>query len=197
MYGIIYSALNIRNGKRYIGQTIHSLDSRRRGHYRYKKNNHFFYALQKNRGLFLWTILDTASDKQELDNKEAFWIQFYNTTNREYGYNKQQGGSGRGIIHNDTRVLLSLAGRNRTLEQRKRAAQIQSGKKYSEKSKKKMSEKKKQSYQVTSPLGDTYTITGLTEFCAAQGLNRHSMGSVWRGKQDHHQGWKIRKLHKI
>ena len=94
-YGIIYSALNTSNGKRYIGQTVNTLGIRRTEHIRKmaKKKTYFATAYKKD-GPFLWVILDWAGDKKELDIKEQHWIQFYNTTNKKYGYNMMGGGQG-------------------------------------------------------------------------------------------------------
>ena len=54
----------------------------------------------------LMTILDVAQDKKELDNKEQFWIQFYNTGDRDYGYNKRLGG-GNGTISDEHKRKMS------------------------------------------------------------------------------------------
>lgn len=93
MYGIIYCAYNKVNGKRYIGQTIQLLCQRKGGHYNNDANNYFHRALRKyKREDFEWKIIDSAFDKEDLDNKEIFWIDFFETTNSEKGYNILSGG---------------------------------------------------------------------------------------------------------
>lgn len=97
MYGIIYKVLNINNNKIYIGQTIKSLEERKFYHY-YRANNklnintHFINALRKYpKTDFIWSIIDTAETKEELNNKEIYWIKYYDSINN--GYNIQQGGN--------------------------------------------------------------------------------------------------------
>lgn len=96
MYGIIYKVTNKINNKVYIGQTIQTLSQRRNKHY-YKANNeanintHFINALRKYpKESFSWEIIDQANSQEELDNKEKYWIQYYNSIND--GYNTKDGG---------------------------------------------------------------------------------------------------------
>lgn len=95
-YGIIYCAFNKINSKRYIGQTIHSLEKRRRHHYsKYSNCVYFSKALQKyEKDDWVWTIIDTANDQIELDEKEKYWIKYYNSNKSECGYNLTEGGQG-------------------------------------------------------------------------------------------------------
>lgn len=106
LYGIIYSAKNTKNGKVYIGQTTLSLSKRIKKHYE-KRDTYFHNALQKNeKDVFVWEVIDTAYSKEELDKKESDWIQFNNSTDREYGYNCTFGGYS-GLPTVETRKKLS------------------------------------------------------------------------------------------
>ena len=89
---IIYSALNMVNGKRYVGQTTKDLKVRRSQHLTRSRKSRFKSALEKYKGMFLWVVLDVADSLQELDTKEQFWIQHYYTTDKDYGYNIKSGG---------------------------------------------------------------------------------------------------------
>ena len=60
------------NSKSYIDRAI----------YKYGKDN------------FVCELIDTASSLKELNNKEIYWISFYNSTNRNIGYNLTNGGDG-------------------------------------------------------------------------------------------------------
>lgn len=40
---------------------------------------------------FEYMILEKCS-KEELSERERYWINFYNTTNKDYGYNLSEGG---------------------------------------------------------------------------------------------------------
>lgn len=94
-YGIIYCAYNKINQKRYIGQTVQRLCERRAAHYTKDPEIYFHRALHKyNKEDFEWSIIDTAQSKEELNQKEQFWIQKYNTLNPLKGYNILPGGSG-------------------------------------------------------------------------------------------------------
>jgi len=97
MYGIIYKATNKINNKIYIGQTTQSLEDRIYFH-KYRAYNelnvthtHFINAIRKY-GInnFIWEVIDEANTQEELNEKEIYWIKYYNSI--ENGYNIQPGG---------------------------------------------------------------------------------------------------------
>ena len=94
-YGIIYCATNTINNKKYIGQTIRSLDKRIKEHISHasKDNKYAFHlAINKYRiDKFEWEEIDVANNQEELDEKELYWIDFYNTYGKG-GYNMSVGG---------------------------------------------------------------------------------------------------------
>ena len=95
MYGIIYKVTNKLNNKIYIGQTIQNLSERKAKHYykvRQKEyDTHFINALRKYpEESFIWEIIDNANNQEELDQKERYWIEIYNSV--ETGYNTKDGG---------------------------------------------------------------------------------------------------------
>ena len=94
MYGIIYRAYNKVNGKNYIGQTIHSLEKRKKVHYSSHSNCVYFHnALMKYDEFdWEWSIIDQAESAEELDNKEKYWIAYYKSFGN--GYNLTAGGRG-------------------------------------------------------------------------------------------------------
>lgn len=95
---IIYEAVNKKNGKRYIGQTIHTLNERKRQHNNSTKYNnsgcHYFKRALIKYGIdsFEWKVIDSANTTEELDLKESFWIEFFKTTEPINGYNLKGGG---------------------------------------------------------------------------------------------------------
>lgn len=94
-YGIIYCAYNKVNQKRYIGQTIQLLGQRKNGHYSNDKDIYFHRALHKyKKEDWEWSVIDTANSKEELDEKEKYWIAFYECCNPDKGYNILEGGNG-------------------------------------------------------------------------------------------------------
>lgn len=89
---IVYLITNKVNGKRYVGQTVRSLEERWKDHCRVKDDNYFHRAIHKY-GVenFSLEIIDTADSGEELDEKEIFWIQKLNTL-FPHGYNLKEGG---------------------------------------------------------------------------------------------------------
>ena len=100
--------LDYPNGKVYIGQS-QNIYKRINEHNSYSFAGHGSCplqlcekAIQKYGRITTFTILEEVQDVSELDDKEAYWIQYYDSTNRDKGYNIASGGnvSGkRGIEH--------------------------------------------------------------------------------------------------
>lgn len=91
---IIYKIENTINGHIYIGQTQRSLGARVNYH---SCSNKFpiGVAIKKyGKDKFNTVIIDHANTKQELDDKERYWISFYNCK-APNGYNLTDGGEGR------------------------------------------------------------------------------------------------------
>jgi group I intron endonuclease len=93
VYGIIYKATNLINGKIYIGQTKLKLKYRIMGH---KKSKLLISKAIKKYGIenFKWEVIDSASNATELDFKEFMYIRIYNSyANTGRGYNISDGGN--------------------------------------------------------------------------------------------------------
>lgn len=91
----IYKITNDLNGKVYIGQTIRPVEKRFRRHIldalHCKIDTHFARAIQKyGEEHFSWEIIDTAESAEELNDKEVFWINYYDACHQ--GYNTSPGG---------------------------------------------------------------------------------------------------------
>ena len=113
---IIYEAINKSNGKRYIGRTIHSLEYLMRQHLSSVNNSgsgctSFRKAIKECGGdAFEWKIIDRADSIKELDEKESFWIQFFNTTDERNGYNLK-GGAANPFLTERTKAAIGNAQR--------------------------------------------------------------------------------------
>jgi group I intron endonuclease len=96
IYGIIYCAICVKNMKRYIGQTVGKLNKRKNHHiYKAKIGStlYFHTALRKyGKESFIWEEIDKAFSKEDLDNKEKYYINFYHTQDKKLGYNISDGG---------------------------------------------------------------------------------------------------------
>lgn len=108
---IIYKITNKVNGKIYIGQTIQSLEKRWFDHCRKNSCCRLLRnAIQKyGRDNFTIQQIDHAHSRCELDNKEIFWIEFYDCMTPN-GYNLLSGGLHHEISE-ETRKKMSEAQR--------------------------------------------------------------------------------------
>lgn len=104
----IYMHKNKVNGKVYIGQTNQKPEYRWGDNgKRYENCPHFFHAINKyGWDQFEHIILETNLTLNQANEREAYWIKHYNSTNKEKGYNIQAGGLNRNVS-NDTRQKLS------------------------------------------------------------------------------------------
>lgn len=118
MNGIIYKCENTVNGKVYIGQTIRSLKQRISSHYSAAKTDtlYFHEVLNKyNKSDFVWSEIDSASSLEELASKEQYWISYYNSNIKEFGYNLTSGGELNKKLSDDTRRKISIANKGKTI----------------------------------------------------------------------------------
>ncbi len=90
---IVYKTTNLINEKIYIGQ-----DSNNNPEY-IGSGNLLLRAIKKY-GInnFKKEILEICKSKDELNNKEKFWIAKYNSTNKKIGYNISEGGTGGKLV---------------------------------------------------------------------------------------------------
>lgn len=91
---VIYKIINKVNGKIYIGQTTKTFKERFNRHMydslNYRIDTKFSRAIRKyGKDNFLGYVIDTANTKEELDQKECYWIKFYDAVNK--GYNITDG----------------------------------------------------------------------------------------------------------
>lgn len=99
--GVIYKRTNKINGMVYIGQTINDV------YERWRNENNSTQAIGKavreyGAENFKNEIIDIADTREELNEKEKYWIKYYDSQNLEKGYNKTKGGAGgkSGRYHN-------------------------------------------------------------------------------------------------
>lgn len=91
----------------YIGQTINTIKDRVSKHfYKLRINTHPNMHLQNvynkhGKDAFDFSIIDLASNIDELNNKEIYWISYYNSMDRSKGYNLTSGGDNK-ILSEET-----------------------------------------------------------------------------------------------
>lgn len=98
---IIYKSTNNITGKVYIGQTTQTLEKRVKNHIKESKtdkNRPFMFAINKyGSDNFTFEIIDSANNLDELNDKEIYWIGYYNSVSPN-GYNITGGGQGKKMI---------------------------------------------------------------------------------------------------
>lgn len=115
MEGVIYKYTNRINGKVYIGQTIDEV--RRINNHKKLYGDSLFHRALKKYGFdsFDYEVIERV-DESQLDEQEIFWISYYKSNDRTFGYNLTTGGDG-------------LRGYRYTEEQRKRRSEQSKGNK--------------------------------------------------------------------
>jgi len=114
-FGHIYLIKNLINNKAYIGQSIR-VKYRLSEHIQNVKNkkNCILYNAINKYGLknFEFNIIDFANNIDSLNEKEIQYIQQYNSNNRKFGYNIEEGGrNAKASI--ETKLILSNQRRGR------------------------------------------------------------------------------------
>ena len=171
-----------------------------------KKETHFGKALLKyDESVWQWTILeDNITDKDVLKQREIYWIAFYKSLGVKL-YNDTNGGDGTiGYIKTpEHRAKIAATMRIVGKGNRKK------GSKHSEAAKAKMSVSRKgiskseehrakiaatlkekayakthaaKTYTLYTPDKKLITITNMSEFCRANGLNNNAMNKVANGR---------------
>lgn len=137
IYGYVYKTTNLINGRIYIGQhKSNGWDEQYIG-----SGKILEVALKKyGRKNFVCEIIESCKTKEELNQKEIYWIAFYREKNN--CYNITNGGEGRAASHSEeTRKKLSksLTGRVVPKEARENMSNAHKGIRVSEESKLKIS----------------------------------------------------------
>lgn len=133
-YGYVYITTNLINGKKYIGQHAYSkFDENYKGSGVCLTNAVKKYGIEN----FEVTVLEWCDSQQSLDDRERYWIAYYDAVNSDLFYNLAIGGTN-GNPRRGTKF---------SLEARKKMSSIVSGagnpmygKRHTENSRKKISE---------------------------------------------------------
>lgn len=106
---IVYKHTNKVNGKVYIGQTWRTISRRSKNGTHYKSNPHFWAAIQKYGWDNFQSELLTVTHTQEVANYwEQYFIDQYDSCNRDVGYNFREAGS-HGKMSTESRLKMSKA----------------------------------------------------------------------------------------
>ena len=95
--GYIYKITNKINNKIYIGQTKKTIEQRFQEHLKKAKihTNRYLYDAMNKYGYdnFMVSQIEECSNNK-LDEREIYWIAYYKSNNKKYGYNMTAGGGG-------------------------------------------------------------------------------------------------------
>ena len=123
---IVYLLTNTVNGKKYVGQTVRSLEARLY-HHKWDSTKNRGYILHKAIAKYGWDsftseILKHCVSKEELDTEEKRYISELNTL-VPHGYNWALGGNSAGPHTEETKIKMSIQRKGRPAhENLKRAA---------------------------------------------------------------------------
>lgn len=97
------------NGKCYVGITCQNPPEKRwKGGYGYRDNQYFSRAISKyGWSNFLHEVLVEGLTQKEAEEKEREIIAYYNSANRDFGYNLDLGGNGAGRLSEETKRKIS------------------------------------------------------------------------------------------
>lgn len=138
---VVYKVTNILNNMIYIGATK-NLKRRMNEHKSHskKKGNRFYEAIcEYGFENFKFDVLYKCESKEEVFEKEQYYIEKYDSTNDSVGYNQTKGGIG-GMTHDITGRNNPMYGRKMTEEQKRNLSAKIKGRKDSEETRKKKSE---------------------------------------------------------
>jgi len=210
---VIYKITNNINDKVYIGQTVGSLEKR--------WSRHLWQCTLKRNGMaitnsinkygkeiFFIEEIDKAENIEELNEKEIYYINFYNSLSPN-GYNLVTGGKNRRLSEETKRKISeSNKGKKASDATKRKLSESHKGKKMSDATKKKLSELNRgkkpsdntirgsiehnqKTYTMISPEGEVITFTNMKLFCIKNNLSNSKLCLVASGKRRTHKGWTI------
>jgi len=154
----IYSIRNMVNGKWYVGQGVNVYTRKSQHFCLLKSGGHFNDYLQKSflkYGIqnFNFRVIETVPEDM-LDTRERYWIVYYRSNERSYGYNLDSGGNFNKKHSVETKKKISKANKGRVFSEKHRSNLSKAhlgqkpwstGKKFSKELRRKLSEAHKNS----------------------------------------------------
>ena len=112
----VYCVRNILNGRRYIGSSFVLNQRKCRHFYTLKKGKNHSKLLQEDynkygKGCFIFEVLEYC-EKENLIEREQYWMDYYNSWVREYGYNSSKT-AGFTTHSKETKKRMSVSARNK------------------------------------------------------------------------------------
>lgn len=93
VYSGIYK-INFPNGKVYIGRSNNIYRRMLEHNNDFRNKLPIEYAIMKYGKIIEFDILELIDDLEEMKKREIYWINYYDSTNKNKGYNVSSGGDG-------------------------------------------------------------------------------------------------------
>lgn len=203
----VYKITNKVTGKVYIGITNQGAGARYRHHWyeaRIGEPAPIHRSMAKyGEENFTLEIIETVDTYDELKEREKYWIKFYDSMNREKGYNLTEGGDGTfGRLHSEEtkeKIRQKAIGRKASEETKKKLSEAQ--KKYSEQHRVHADKirvlnykpievfdlegNKIEEFETTKQCAEKYGVssTMVKNYCRSEESKATKFGVIWRYKQ--------------
>lgn len=183
------------NGKVYIGVTREeNLNRRWQNGKGYESCPLFWNAIQKyGWDSFIHEVIEEDVPIEQINERESYWIAFYKSNNRDFGYNIEEGGHAYRTFSDETRKKISdaLKGRTKTPEHREKLRQANLGKKPTQEAVEKSARSRwKAIVQLDLDGNFIAEYSSIKEACEKTGAYGAGIAACRRGEQKTHHGYR-------